>query len=159
MEVTLRLAEAADAEVLNAALSRLSEDLGDTHAANAGTVVDAGWRPFPAFRAQLADAVGGLAGLALYSPCFSTVRGGAGISVSDLWTAPEMRGRGLGRRLLAAALEDGAGVWGAGFVKLSAYHASEDAMVFYTKLGFRPIVDQHDLILDGEACAALGRAT
>ncbi len=157
MDVVLSMAGPGDAKRLNAALARLSGEMGDTHSATTATLADAGWGATPAFRALIAEAGDdALAGVALYSPCFSTVRGGAGIYVSDLWTAPEMRGRGLGRRLLAGALRDGAATWGAGFIKLSAYHANVDALRFYEGLGFRPLRDQHDLILDREGAAALG---
>jgi len=155
MEASLRIAEAADAAALNRALARLSADLGDTHAVSDETLARAGWEAPPAFRAVLAERGAEILGLALYSPCFSTTRGGAGIFVSDLWAAPEARGQGLGRRLLAAALEDGAATWGAGFIRLSAYHASTGAMRFYTALGFRPLASQHDLVLDGSGCDEL----
>lgn len=157
MSVHLRLAAAEDAARLNAALAGLSRDLGDDHAAEVGALVHAGWGPAPAFRAQIAETgPGPLAGATLYSPVFSTVRGGAGIYVSDLWASPALRGQGLGRRLLVAALADGAETWGAGFIKLAAYHASVDALRFYDRLGFRVIEGQHDLVLDAEGCAALG---
>jgi len=155
-DIAVRLAGAGDAHRLDAGLARLSEDLGDVHAATAETLALAGWRPSPVFRAQMAESGNGdLVGVALYSPCFSTTRGGAGIYVSDLWTAAAVRGQGLGRRLLAAALQDGEAIWGAGFIKLSVYHSSPDALRFYNRMGFSPLGDQHDLILDAAGCAAM----
>lgn len=49
MTVSIRLAERADAARLNAALTRLSADLGDTHQATDAALEAAGWgatRPF-----------------------------------------------------------------------------------------------------------------
>lgn len=159
MDVTLRIAGVGDVGRLNAALRRLSGDLGDRHAATEDVLARAGWGDAPVFRAHLAETgPGDLVGVALCSPCFSTVQGGAGIYVSDLWTAPGMRGKGLGRRLLREALRDGAEIWGAAFIKLSAYHASADALGFYGALGFRPLEGQHDLILDREVCAEMQEA-
>ena len=101
-EIAIRRAVAGDAERLNDALRRLSEDIGDSHAGTPALLARAGFGDHPAFRALLAENASTIVGAALYSPVFSTVRAGAGAYVSDLWTAPEARGKGLGRRLLAA---------------------------------------------------------
>lgn len=154
-DVTLRIAVEADAPRLHAALERLSADLGDTHGADLGTLRRAGWGESPAFRAVLAERGDSVTGVALYSPCFSTVRGGAGIYVSDLWVAPEGRGQRLGRRLLAAAWKDAKAVWAARFVKLGVYTHSDGARRFYDRLGFAPIADQTDMVLGPAGCAAL----
>jgi GNAT superfamily N-acetyltransferase len=155
MTVTIRTAAAADAPALNAALARLSADLGDAHRADTADLVAAGWGENPAFRAQLALSGAQTVGIALYSPLFSTVRGGAGIYVSDLWVAPGKRSGGLGRQLLAAALADGRDRWAARFIKLAVYDGSPDARRFYDRLGFAPLAGLSDLILDEAACTAL----
>ncbi len=153
--LALRIAEAQDVPRLQDALERLSEDLGDTHAASEADLRRAGWGGAPAFRAVLAEAGDELAGAALYSPCFSTVRGGAGIYVSDLWAAPGFRGKGIGRRLLARVWEDAEQVWAARFVKLNVYHHSDRARAFYERLGFAAAEDVQEMVLGAEGCAAL----
>ena len=154
MQVSLRVAEQRDAERINTVLRRLSDDLNDEHTARAADLENVGWADMPGFRAVLAE-TDEIVGVALYSPVFSTTRGGAGIFVSDLWAAPEVRGRRLGARLLSAALADGVELWGANFIKLSVYDDSLNARRFYDQLGFEPLEGQIELILDKAGCAAL----
>ncbi|MGR3803129.1 GNAT family N-acetyltransferase [Marinibacterium profundimaris] len=155
MDVTLRLAEQADAEALNEALRQLSTDLGDVHRATPDDLRRLGWGPHPTFRAMLALEGDMVVGVSFYSPYVSTVFGASGIYVSDLWSAEKMRGQGLGPRLLAATLKDGEATWGARFLKLDVYHTSPDARRFYDRLGFRPADHATKMILDEAACTAL----
>jgi GNAT superfamily N-acetyltransferase len=155
MTVTIRTAGAGDAAMLSDALAHLSTDLGDRHRAGPAELAAAGWGDDPAFRAQLALSGGLTVGTALYSPMFSTVRGGAGVYVSDLWVSPDHRAGGLGRRLLAHALADAHDRWAARFVKLAVYDGSPDARRFYDRLGFAPLQGQTDLILEEAGCTAL----
>ncbi|WP_120633735.1 GNAT family N-acetyltransferase [Ruegeria sp. EL01] len=154
MQVILRVAEWRDAERLNTALRHLSSELNDEHIAQAADLEQVGWSDVPGFRAVLAE-TDKVVGVALYSPVFSTTRGCAGIFVSDLWAAPEERGKRLAERLLRAALEDGGELWGANFIKLSVYADSPDARRFYDRLGFEPLQGQNDLILNEAGCVAL----
>lgn len=155
MTVSIRLAERADAVRLNAALIRLSADLGDTHQATDAALEAAGWGATPAFHAQLAEVAGAIVGVVMYSPVFSTVRGGAGVYVSDLWVAAEQRATGLGRRLLRAAASDAARCWGAGFLKLQVYDSSPGARRFYDRLGFTAASGHTDMILQAAGFEAL----
>lgn len=154
MQTRLRIAEKSDAARLNQALQMLSADLGDPHRATPADLEAAGWGATPAFRAVLAE-VADPVGVALYSPLYSTTRGGAGLYVSDLWIAQSMRGQGLGAHLLAAALADAELLWNATFLKLHVYDTSPDAARFYTRLGFAPTQGQNELILDKVGCNAL----
>ncbi|KHQ51459.1 GNAT family N-acetyltransferase [Mameliella alba] len=155
MAVTIRLAGRSDAGRLDSALAALARDLGDTYNASPEALERAGWGDVPAFRAQLAEEGGVLAGLALYSPGLSTVRGGAGLYVSDLWVSPKQRSGGLGRRLLGAAFADAARAWGACFLRLQVYDRAPAARRFYDRLGFVPAKGHTDLFLDEAGCAAL----
>ena len=85
--LSYRNATIEDAEELNVVLAKLSRELGDTH-----------WGENPVCRATLAETEDEVVGVALYSPYVSTVFGSAGIYVSDLWTAPSVRGKGVGKR-------------------------------------------------------------
>lgn len=153
--VRLRLAGPEDAGRLNRALARLSQDLGDTHRADADMIAAAGWGAHPVFRAILAELGESVLGAALYSPGFSTAKGGAVAYVSDLWVSGSARGSGLGRRLLAAVARDAAETWGAERMKLNVYHATTGARDFYARLGFVPATYQAELHLDAAGCAAL----
>lgn len=159
MDVSIRLAQAEDAEALNEALRQLSTELGDVHRATAADLRQLGWGPHPTFRAQLALEGPEVVGVSFYSPYVSTVFGASGIYVSDLWSAEKMRGQGLGPRLLAETLRDGENTWGARFLKLDVYHTSPDARRFYDRLGFRPADHATKMILDEAACTALKGTT
>jgi GNAT superfamily N-acetyltransferase len=155
-EVTIRQARRADTARLDAALRALSQVMGDVHRAGESDLLRAGFGPCPAFSALLAErADGRLVGAALVSPLFSTTRGMAGAFVSDLWVDDAMRGQGLGRRLLAAARDLAAGLWGAGFLRLAVYDDNPRARAFYDRLGFVPQLGVQYLTLERAALAAL----
>ncbi|MWD29532.1 GNAT family N-acetyltransferase [Aquicoccus sp. SCR17] len=151
----MRVAGPEHAAQVNAALSRLSEVLGDTHAASDEDIARALSGPHPAARAALAETgVGETVGLALYSPTYSTVRGAA-VYVSDLWVSDALRGQGLGRRLLGFVLRDGQALWDARWLKLNVYHGSPAARRFYDRLGFAEADHYTELQLTGRAAEAL----
>ncbi|MBK0328512.1 GNAT family N-acetyltransferase [Rhodobacteraceae bacterium F11138] len=154
MRTRYRLAERSDAVQLNAALKQLSDHLGDDHRAEAQDLERAGWAQNPVFRAMLAE-TDQLVGAALYMPIFSTRIGEPGTYVSDLWIAPDQRGRNLGVGLLRAVLQDAATVWGADYIKLDVDACNPNARRFYERLGFLPSTDQTSMILGQSGCAAL----
>lgn len=143
--ITIRPAVEADVARLNKALSRLSEFLGDTHAATPEDLRRGGFGPVPAFRALLAEAGDEVLGVAMYSPVFSTVRAAPGLYVSDLWVSSAARGRGLGKRLLQAAARDAEEAWGARFLRLVVYEENPGARRFYGRLGFS--ADPQDIVM------------
>jgi ribosomal protein S18 acetylase RimI-like enzyme len=154
-EIAIRRALADDARRLNEALHRLSENIGDRHSATAASLRTAGFGENPVFRAVIAEKGAEVVGAALYSPIFSTVRGGTGVYVSDLWVSPSVRGQGLGRRLLGAVAGDSGNVWGAGFLKLVVYDDNSQAHAFYERLGFAASHGEIILTLDDTGLAAL----
>lgn len=149
--VEIRDAVPGDGDRLDAALRHLSRDLGDAHRADAALLARACFGPEPAAHALLAEAGAACLGAALYSPVVSTARGGTGVFVSDLWVAGSARGRGLGRRLVAAVAGRAASRWGAVFLRLAVYHASVDARAFYERLGFHPAEAETVMTLSGPA--------
>ncbi|MCK7610846.1 GNAT family N-acetyltransferase [Roseibium sediminicola] len=150
-EITIKQAERDDAARLHHALTRLSADMGDTHAASLDTLLRHGFSQTPAFFALLATRGEQTVGALVASPVFSTTRGGAGLYVSDLWVAAEARGAGLGPRLLAAALDHAPESWTVTFLKLAVYHDNPDARRFYERLGFEPRQDETVFDLQGPA--------
>lgn len=136
----------ADIPLLHQSLGNLSRDLGDRHLASLEALTEAAatWRALLAMEGEVS--VGAL----LAAPLFSTTRGGAGLYVSDLWVAEVMRGQGLGRRLLAAALTE----WAPVFVKLSVYADNEAGQAFYERLGFDAQTESN-MILHGTALERL----
>lgn len=158
MGVTIRPAGPADVGRANAALAALSADLGDPHPTRDADLAAALFGPDPAAHAVLAVAEGdgALAGIAVFSPQYSTKRAAAGLYVSDLWVAHAWRGAGLGARLLAAARDTAGERWGAGFLRLTAYATSPGALRFYRRLGFAEDAGAHHLTIEGRGLAALG---
>ena len=153
--VTIRPACEADLERLDAGLRRLSEGLGDDHRARIGDLRRAGFGAMPSFRALIAETGDTLMGLALFSPVFSTMRGTAGLYVSDLWVAEEARGRGLGQGLLTAAAREAGTLWGAHFLRLVVYDNNPAAQRFYRRLGFSTDTGEILMTLDGNGLSAL----
>lgn len=155
----IRPAGPEDLAALDAALRALSDDLGDTHRADAAALGRALFGPVPVARACLARRGTETAGVALFSPLFSTARGAPGLFVSDLWVAPEARGEGLGQRLLRAAAEEAATLWGAGFLRLIVHDHNPRARAFYDRLGFETLSGETALVLPGPAFDSLRRQT
>jgi ribosomal protein S18 acetylase RimI-like enzyme len=85
----------------------------------------------------LADGRGRDAGYALAYWRHSIDHGGRVAVLDDLWIEPGLRGRGLGRRLMDAALAD-MSACGARAVVVEADPADAPAMCFYARLGFAP---------------------
>jgi GNAT superfamily N-acetyltransferase len=82
----------------------------------------------------IAEADGGVAGMALWFPTFSTFLGRPGIWLEDLFVRPAFRGRGLGLALLQAlrSMTDGRVEW-------AVLDWNEPSIRFYESLGARPV--------------------
>ena len=157
-DISTRPAAASDIAVLHAGLAALSDEIGDPHMATLEQLRDALFGPSAVARALVAeDGHGQTAGLALYTPLFSTARGGAGVYVSDIWVAEGMRGRSVGAALLAAAARNAAELWGAVFMKLAVHDDNARARAFYDRLGFSTIAGETVLVLSGKDLQRLGR--
>lgn len=137
--------------VFHAGLRHLSDHLDDTHRAAPEALEAALFGPAPFALGLLAeDGTGAL----LATPMFSTIHGGPGIYVSDLWVAEAARGSGLGRRLLAEALQRSP--WGTvRFLKLTVYHDNSGARAVYDRLGFQPEADDTMMLLQGAPLTSL----
>ncbi len=154
--VSIRRAAREDLPLLREGLARLAGDLGDPFLARDEALARHGFGDSPIFRAQLALGGGETLGVCLYWPIFSTMKGGAGIYISDLWVSASARGLGLGRRLLVAAKADGATEWGAAFMKLTVYDDNTGAAAMYARLGFEGDPRERPILLAGAAFDALG---
>lgn len=90
--------------------------------------------PRPAAEVVIAEVDGAPGGFALYFHNFSTFLGRHGLYLEDLYVRPELRGRGVGRallaRLAALAVERGCGRF-----EWSVLDWNEPAIGFYRKLG------------------------
>ena len=95
-------------------------------------------------------------GFALFFHNFSTFLGRPGIYLEDLYVRPAMRGRGIGKALLAhlarLAVERRCGR-----LEWSVLDWNEPSIAFYRSLGARPMEEWSVYRLTGEALEALGR--
>ncbi|MCX7299065.1 MAG: GNAT family N-acetyltransferase [Rhodobacterales bacterium] len=147
--ITLRDAEAMDVPAIHAILQRLARHDGAVLRATEADLLRDGFGARPLFGAILAEGDRLTLGLVLFYPDYSTLRGRPGVLVQDLFVAEVARGQGLGRRLLAAALEAGR-VWNASYLTLLMDRGNAEARRFYGGLGFRDRGD-YDVLIAEEA--------
>lgn len=101
-------------------------------------ILDGRWGEFAPAGSWLLEERGHLAGAVL------TVHGTAGALIADVMVAPEARGRGVGRRVLTAAVR-GMLDAGATRVYLNVTEGNERAIRLYRRLGFvRSLGPTHD---------------
>jgi GNAT superfamily N-acetyltransferase len=110
--------------------------------------------PRPYAEVVLAEDAGVPVGFALFFHTFSTFLGQPGLYLEDLFVMPEVRGRGVGRALLAhlarVALERGCGR-----VEWAVLDWNAPAIRFYDSLGARPNEQWTVYRLTGAPLAAL----
>ena len=137
-EITIRLASEKDVPVIHALLTELEQTLGATEVVKrtADDIHRFGFGEAPFFDVLLAWQDCKAVGLALFFREFSSWRGAPGVYVQDIYVSAELRGTGLGRKLMQA-VTDTARTWGATYCKLAIYGDNEPAQAFYQRLGFR----------------------
>ncbi len=153
--IDIRYAGTPDMPLLARALERLSVDLGDAHRSSADDLAKACLGETPSCHGIIATRAQLPVGAALVSPVYSTTLGVAGAYVSDLWVAPEIRGQGLGARLLKQAADLGASRWNAAYLKLTVYAHNRQARRFYEGLGFRLAEQDQSMLLKGREFSSL----
>ncbi len=144
-----------DVARLEQVLRALSADLAEDYRTDSANLAQAVLGAQPIAYGLLAVQGAQTLGAALYSPVFSTVRGAAGVYVSDLWVGTEARGQGLGAGLLAQVAQAGAARWGASWLKLAVYDHSQQAQKFYQRLGFEPARGMQEMRLGPQGVANL----
>lgn len=107
----------------------------------------------PACEILIADLLGACVGFALLHANYSTWEGRAGLHIEDLYVREAVRGRGVGRKLVAAvaALADARGC---PRVELNMLHWNPAAS-FYERLGMQPLHEWRRYRLDGKRLAQL----
>ena len=103
MNLTIRTATPADVPTILRFIRELAlyEREPDAVVATEDELLRDGWGPTPRFRAMIAEADEEAVGFALYFTTYSTWRGHHGIRLEDLYVTPSMRGKGIGKALLA----------------------------------------------------------
>ncbi len=118
---------------------------------------DALFGPQPAAYALVAEQAGEVVGFALYFRNFSTWEGVHGIYLEDLYVAPEHRGSGLGKALLAALAEIAVQ---RGYARLewAVLDWNQPSIDFYHTLGAVPMEEWTVYRLAGPALGRLAAA-
>jgi len=86
-------------------------------------------------------------GMCLFSTTFSGWRGASGLFISDLFIEPELRGQGLGLRLLAAVCQQARQI-GCNYLRLDVDPQNQPARAFYRKQGFTEHQGEMPLFLE-----------
>lgn len=154
--LTIRLAQAADADMIHAALLAMARAMGaeGKMVSTPENIRTHGFGENPAFDVLIAEVDGTFAGLCLSFQSFSTWRGEPGIYVQDLYVDETFRGRRLGEKLLQATARRGK-ARGAGYLRLSVDVTNPMAQAFYERLGIVHSSDEQIRMIKGNAFDAL----
>ncbi len=158
-EIVIAPVTQMDVAQLDSALKALAADLGDAYTSDQTALAEAICGPGANSLALLATRDGAPVGATLAAPVFSTLRGGMGLFVSDLWVAQSERGKGLARRLLAAIMREGARRDAGHFLKLTVYHDNPGARAAYDRMGFDASTGETNMVLSGAPLEILKETT
>jgi ribosomal protein S18 acetylase RimI-like enzyme len=153
MDINIRVANSDDATAVNAMLSRLADEIGDSDvfACDVDAISRHGFGDKPIIHFLIAENRGDDLGLAAFFPLFSTTRGKSGVYVQDLWIGTAARGQGLGTRLLAEVVKHAVSEWRASYLKLTVYAENSAAREFYQRLEFQGDERELPVTLEGAA--------
>ncbi len=130
----IRRATPADASILAGLMNALNEHEGLEPFYTAERILRDGFGPEPAFDSLLAELAGLPVGYAIYHSAYDSERGGRSLWLVDLYVAPDARGRGLGRTLMAEVAQ-AAVTRGCVSLWWSVRSCNEAARAFYAGLG------------------------
>ena len=159
MTLKVRPAIHADTPFIFAMIRELADYerlLHDVHASEA-MIETALFGPSPRVFCDIAEHEGERAGIALWFYNFSTFKGLHGIYLEDLFVRPAMRGKGLGKALLAG-LARRCAAEGLGRMQWSVLDWNIPSIDFYKSLGAVLDDDWTTCRIQDEALARLARA-
>ena len=146
MQTMIRPLTPPDIPAVRAMLQALSDEDGGTHPVGSEASL------LHALTTHLLHALIHTHGMVIYYPDFSTHRGEPGLYIQDLYVAPQARGTGLARALVAATVQHQ--TWGARYITLGVHPTNTSATRFYSKTGFTSR-GYEMMILDGAALESL----
>jgi GNAT superfamily N-acetyltransferase len=157
--LTIRAATPADRDLVFAFIRDLAEyeKLLDDVVATPDDVARALFVPHPRVFCDLAMWEGEPAGFAIWFYNFSTFRGRHGIYLEDLFVKPQLRGKGIGKALLAH-LAKRAVAEGCARVEWWVLDWNEPSIKFYESLGAIPMEEWTVFRLTGEPLKKLAGA-
>ena len=154
--VQIRSATPADVPLILQFIRELAEyeKLAHQVAATEADIRDSLFGARPAAECLIAESQGKPAGFALFFHNFSTFLGKPGLYLEDLYVKPELRGKGVGKQLLAhlakLALSRGCGRF-----EWAVLDWNAPAIRFYGSIGARMLDDWRINRLTGEALEKL----
>lgn len=134
--VSIRMANRGDVDAIHDMILALARATDEEEKVSSDPLdfLRHGFGAEPLFEAMIAERAGEPVGLCLFFYTFSTWLGEPGVFVQDLYVADDERGRGLGRRLMAAVAGYGL-ERKATHLRLSVYSWNSAAKDFYDRVG------------------------
>ena len=156
--ITIAPATPADVDVIHALIVGLAdyERLSHLCTGTRDELAEALFGARPAAEVLVARDAGEVAGFALFFPTFSTFLARRGLWLEDLFVKPALRGRGIGRALLAA-LAAIACERRCGRLEWAVLDWNAPAIGFYEGLGATLMPDWRLARVTGDALAAMAR--
>jgi GNAT superfamily N-acetyltransferase len=108
------------------------------------------------FHCLMAEFSGAIAGFALYFYNYSTWRGHAGIYLEDIFVRPALRGKGIGKSLIASVAAV-AVAEGCPRLEWAVLNWNTPAIDFYTSIGAQPQSEWTTMRLSGDALQQLAQ--
>ncbi len=136
--VSIRAAKPADAALLLRLIYELAEyeRLAHTVTTTEASLAECLFGPRPAAEAVIAEVAGQAIGYAIYFTSFSSFTGRPGVYLEDIYVQPPMRGKGIGKKLLAHVAQV-AHERGCARLEWAVLDWNEPSIKFYESLGAR----------------------
>ncbi len=156
--LAIRAACPSDAALIFSLVRELAdyEKLSHEVAAGEAGIAAALFGENPRVFCDIAEWDGEACGFALWFATYSTFRGAHGLYLEDLFVRPAMRGRGIGKALLAR-LAKRACEEGCARLEWAVLGWNAPSIAFYETLGAAPLDDWRLYRLSGEALERLAR--
>lgn len=139
LALTCRDMRGRDISHVVAMTGRLAAHHGETATLTAEILQREAFSSAPLVKILVAEINGVLVGYAALVPTLQLQFGARGMELHHLHVDETVRGRGVGRALVAAAIERARGV-GCFFVTVGTHAGNERARQFYARCGFEPVV-------------------
>jgi GNAT superfamily N-acetyltransferase len=155
MAISIRLAEAEDADQLHGMIKDLARYEREEHSVKV-TAADLRQQlsdANPPFECAIAEIDGKAAGFALYFYAYSTWEGTRTLYLEDLYVSPEFRGAGVGVALMVF-LAQTAHQGNCRRFEWSVLDWNESAVGFYQNLGAKPLIGWTRYRMDAQAIEA-----
>ena len=151
--ITCRDMRGRDIAHVVAMTGRLAAHHGEAATLTAETLQREAFSSTPLVKILVAEDNGVLVGYAALVPTLQLQFGARGMELHHLHVDEAVRGRGVGRALIAAAIERARGV-GCGFLTVGTHAGNERARLFYEHCGFEAVATsghRQRIALGGEA--------